>query len=131
MKDSMTLPLDRRSFLKVTALAGGGVAIGLYAPSFAQQGPGGGAAAWSLAAGTTSPSIPTTRSASSPRTPRRARGSRHALPQLIADEFDVDWSQVKIVQADLDPKYGPQSKAGAARRRSTTTRCGRSAPAAA
>ena len=113
MKDSMTLPLDRRSFLKVTALAGGGVAIGLYAPSFAQQqGPGGGAAAWSLAARDYITVHPDNTFSIIAKNPETGQGIRHALPQLIADEFDVDWSQVKIVQADLDPKYGPQSEGG-------------------
>src|SRR5688500_3597124 len=113
MKDSMTLPLDRRSFLKVTALAGGGVAIGLYAPSFAQQqGPGGGAAAWSLAAKDYITVHPDNTFSIIAKNPETGQGIRHALPQLIADEFDVDWSQVKIVQADLNPKYGPQSEGG-------------------
>src|SRR5688572_23867191 len=111
MKDSMTLPLDRRSFLKVTALAGGGVAIGLYAPSFA-QGPGGGAAAWSLAARDYITVHPDNTFSIIAKNPETGQGIRHALPQLIADEFDVDWSQVKIVQADLNPKYGPQSEGG-------------------
>ena len=31
---------------------------------------------------------------------------------IIADEFDVDWAQVKIQQADLDPKYGSQIEGG-------------------
>ena len=31
---------------------------------------------------------------------------------IIADEFDVDWAQVKIQQADLDPKYGAQIEGG-------------------
>ena len=30
---------------------------------------------------------------------------------IIADEFDVDWSQVKIQQADFNPKCGPQVEA--------------------
>src|SRR5687767_10280685 len=31
---------------------------------------------------------------------------------ISADEFDVDWAQVKIQQADLDPKYGGQIEGG-------------------
>jgi isoquinoline 1-oxidoreductase beta subunit len=99
--------------LKVTALAGGGVAIGLYAPAFAQQpGPGGGAAVWSLAAKDYISVHPDNTFSIVAKNPETGQGIRHALPQLIADEFDVDWSQVKIVQADLDPKFGPQSEGG-------------------
>ena len=112
MSDSRPTQLDRRSFLQVTALAGGGVLIGLYAPSFAQQAPGGGANAWSLAPNdyiTVHPDNTFTIIAKNPET---GQGIRHALPQLIADEFDVDWTQVTVQQADLDPKYGPQFEGG-------------------
>jgi isoquinoline 1-oxidoreductase beta subunit len=112
MSDSM-MQVDRRSFLKVTALAGGGVVIGLYAPSLAQgQGRGGGAAPWSLAARDYITVHPDNTFSIIAKNPETGQGIRHALPQLIADEFDVDWSQVKVVQADLDPKYGPQVEGG-------------------
>jgi len=50
MNTTQPAQLDRRSFIKVTALAGGGVIIGMHAPDlFAQGGPGQGAqSAWSL-----------------------------------------------------------------------------------
>ena len=43
MNNTKTAQLDRRSFLQVTALAGGGVVIGMYVPAFGQQGGGPGA----------------------------------------------------------------------------------------
>jgi len=39
-------------------------------------------------------------------------GSRTALPLVLADELDADWSKVKIVQAIGDAKYGDQDTDG-------------------
>ena len=39
-------------------------------------------------------------------------GSRTALPRIIADELDADWSRVKLVQATGDDKYGDQDTDG-------------------
>src|SRR4051812_48946418 len=108
MKKTNTTKLDRRSFLQISALAGGGVMIGMYAPSvLAQGGRGGGAA--------TVPAIADYITVNSDNTftivaqnPETGQGIRHSLPMIIADEFDVDWNQVKIVQADLNPKYPSQ-----------------------
>ena len=39
-------------------------------------------------------------------------GSRTALPLIVADELDADWSKVRIEQAIGDPKYGDQDTDG-------------------
>jgi isoquinoline 1-oxidoreductase beta subunit len=39
-------------------------------------------------------------------------GSRTAVPRILADELDADWTRVKIVQATGDEKYGDQDTDG-------------------
>jgi isoquinoline 1-oxidoreductase beta subunit len=107
--------LDRREFLQVSAVAGGGLLIGLYAPDALAQGrgggPGGGSAA-SLAPNTYITVHPDNTFTIIAKNPETGQGIKTALPMIIADEFDVEWAQVKIQQADLDPKYGGQIEGG-------------------
>jgi isoquinoline 1-oxidoreductase beta subunit len=107
-----TVRVDRRSFLQVTALAGGGMIIGLYAPEALAQQRGRGGAAASLAPNTYITIHPDNTFTIIAKNPETGQGIRTALPMIIADELDVDWSQVKVQQADLDPKYGVQIEGG-------------------
>src|SRR5438477_5335504 len=103
---TMSKQLDRRSFLKVSALAGGGMLIGIYTePELLSQQRG---------APAPTPVNPATYITVHPdntftiiaKNPETGQGIRNALPMIIADEFDVDWKQVKIQQGDLDAKWG-------------------------
>jgi isoquinoline 1-oxidoreductase beta subunit len=103
----------RRSFLRISVLAGGGIAFGLSTrrPAIA-QGRGGPPAA---------PLSPNSFITVAPdgvvtiigKNPEIGQGIRTALPMLIAEELDVDWKDVRVVQGDLDPvKYGGQNAGG-------------------
>ncbi|MDP1570942.1 MAG: molybdopterin-dependent oxidoreductase [Vicinamibacterales bacterium] len=102
--------LDRRAFLQVSALAGGGVMIGTY------LGPVSEALAQTPAA--FSPNAFITIAANGTITliaknPEVGQGVKTMLPMILAEELEADWKTVKIVQGDLDPEaYGPQSAGG-------------------
>jgi isoquinoline 1-oxidoreductase beta subunit len=105
--------LDRRSFLRVTSLAGGGLMLGLYeAPELAAQGRGGPGAAGLLPSSFIRVSPDNIFTIVS-KNPEIGQGIKNSLPMIIADELDVDWKDVRLEQADLDQvKYGTQSAGG-------------------
>jgi len=107
--------LGRRSFLKVSSLAGGGILISLRAKPLAAALAQGAAAAAQPAFSAlaffkiASDGIVTILS----KNPEIGQGIKTQLPMILADELDVDWKDVRIEQADLDEtKFGPQRAGG-------------------
>ena len=114
--DTITRPVDRRSFLRVTALAGGGILLGSYLKALD---------AGEAFAATLTPSapefVPNAFIRMTPdgivtiiaKNPEIGQGVKTMLPMLIADELDVDWKNVRIEQAPLDTtKFQAQSAGG-------------------
>ena len=106
--------VTRRSFIKITALAGGGmvVAFNVDADLFA-QGRGGGAGGPQMQANAFIKFMPDGKVTIIGKNPEVGQGVKNMLPMIVADELDVDWSSVIVEQADADQaKYGPQLAAG-------------------
>jgi isoquinoline 1-oxidoreductase beta subunit len=124
MSDHYTLPdSGRRNFLLTSALAGGGLVLGFYfkaadcavaqvakpdaAPSATEFTPNA-----FIRIGTNG--VVTLVS----KQPEIGQGIKTSLPMVIAEELEVNWKDVVIVQGDLNPIYGSQSAGGS---RSTPT----------
>src|SRR6202158_5839401 len=107
--------MGRRSFLRATALGGGGLLLAFYVDPVAKvfgQAPQApfpdtlGPSAFIRVTGDRGVTIIS-------NNPESGQGIKTSLPMIIADELDVDWKDVKIQQADLDEsKYGPQRAGG-------------------
>jgi len=105
--------ISRRSFLQLSALAGGGLSLGLYARPGAQaQEPEKQPDLTPQAFIKIAPDGIVTIMA---RASETGQGMRNMLPMLIAEELDVDWKDVRVEQADLNEKiYGTQFSGGSA-----------------
>lgn len=102
--------LGRRAFLKVSALAGGGLAMSASFSVAAHAAAGEAASAELNAFVTISPDNVITIVG---KNPEIGQGIKTMLPMLIAEELDADWDQVQIVQGHTDAaKYGPQIAGG-------------------
>jgi len=101
--------LDRRDFIKLGAVAGTGLLLGVrvsgrsgdargaapFQPNvFLRVDPGGEVTIWLAKSD-------------------MGQGVHTALPMIVADEMDADWSRVRVVQADAHPdKYGRMMTVG-------------------
>lgn len=118
-----TTSISRRHFLKVTSLTGGGILLGFE--MFSKSAP--------TVLGDVAPFSPSAYLAIDTNglitlmapNPEIGQGVKTSLPMLLAEELDVDWDKVVIVQAPIDAKkFGGQvaGGSGAIRSRWKSTR---------
>ena len=113
---SPSLPqLNRRGFIKATGLVGGGLSLGLMLPNRAraEENP----AFPAPADGDFAPNFhlricPDGTVKIVSQNPEGGQGIKTALPMLIAEELEVDWNEVEVVQAGLDSRYNRQIAGG-------------------
>jgi isoquinoline 1-oxidoreductase beta subunit len=110
----MTTPtrVDRREFLRVTAIAGGGMLLASHLPFGSLD---------ALAAASPADFTPNAFIRISPdgiitimaQNPEVGQGVKTMLPMAIAEELDADWKSVRVEQAGLDTeKYNNQFAGG-------------------
>ena len=117
---------DRREFIKISAIAGGGLLVGVFLASCAddQEQPGP-----ALATPSADPTtMPNPEALFEPglfvkidgtgavtvtiHKPDIGQGIRTAFAMILADELGADWETIKIEQADADGRYGDQLTGG-------------------
>jgi len=110
LRDAVNKTLSRRSFIKVTGIAGAGLVLAFYM--------GDNAAMAAPAKGEFAPNAfvsiaPDGTITIMAKAPEIGQGVKTSLPMIVAEELDADWSKVKIVQAPINPAvYGRQSAGG-------------------
>jgi isoquinoline 1-oxidoreductase subunit beta len=108
-------PVDRRSFLRVSAIAGGGVLLASYVKLLEP------AEAWAATTGGAGEFAPNAFIRLTPdglvtiiaKNPEIGQGVKTMLPMLIAEEMDVEWKNVRTEQGMFDPsKFQSQGAGG-------------------
>jgi isoquinoline 1-oxidoreductase beta subunit len=103
-----TSSLSRRSFLRASGVAGGGFILSFHIPAHAVTGP--------MTEGTLSAYIRITADGVvtiAGKNPEIGQGIKTSLPMIIAEELDVDWKDVRVEIAPVDPDaFGIQSASG-------------------
>lgn len=106
--------LDRRSFLKLTGLAGGGLMLGVTVGCAPEESAPDAAAE---AAGAFTPNafvrIDGDGIVVYAANPEIGQGVKTSLPMIVAEELDAAWQDVTVVQADIDAsRYAHQAAGG-------------------
>jgi len=110
--------LNRRGFLKLSAVAGGGLVLGTclqFADDAFAEGNPAIAKATAEAGGSLNAFVRISADGKiliAAHSPEGGQGVRTSLPMLVAEELEVDWKQISIELVPLDPFYGAQVAGG-------------------
>ncbi|MGH9492159.1 MAG: molybdopterin cofactor-binding domain-containing protein, partial [Terriglobales bacterium] len=104
----MTLSLTRREFVAASAAAGAGLVIAFYLPDGAGASPDFAPNAWLKISPEGEVTVVVARS-------EMGQGVRTALPILVAEELEADWTKIRVEQAPANRQlYGDQTTGGSA-----------------
>ena len=114
---TLTGPVGRRDFLKLSALASGGLVLGFYLRSAGRVLGAEGDVVKPMAGVEFKPNAfiritPDGVVTLVSKQPEIGQGIKTSLPMIIAEELEVNWKDVVVVQGDLNPAYGGQSAGG-------------------
>jgi len=109
--------LSRRGFIKFSGVTGGGLVLGLSLSACSSDGQNDNGAEANLGSSFEANPFVQIRPDNSvvifSKNPDVGQGVKTAMPMIIAEELDVDWSQVIVEQADIDQsRYGQQMAGG-------------------
>lgn len=116
MSTSTVQNRGRRDFMRKSVFAGGGLALGIYIQA-AETALGQVVKSSSASAGDFTPDAfirisPDGTVSLISKQPEMGQGVKTSLPMVIAEELEVSWKDVVIVQGDLNSVYGHQSAGG-------------------
>ena len=103
--------VSRRGFLTASAAVGGGLLLDFSIPAFAAG--EGGAPATSATLNAYIRIMPNGETFIVSKNPEIGQGIKTAFPQIVAEELDVAWKDVRAEDAEVDPvRYGGQFAGG-------------------
>jgi isoquinoline 1-oxidoreductase subunit beta len=115
---SLSQPMDRRSFLRTSAIGSGGLLLGFYFASNSSLARAANVSAGGAAASAFQPNAfiritPEGIVTIISKQPEIGQGIKTSLPMVIAEELSVAWKDVIVEQGDLNQQaYGNQSAGG-------------------
>ena len=110
MSHSLTEPvgaISRRQLIKLMGIAGGGLTLGFHLQGKANT------AAASASLNAYVQVLADNSVVIAAKNPEIGQGVKTSLPMIVAEELDVSWQQVQVIQASIDQAlYGAQFAGG-------------------